>query len=167
MLLAQRIEVLSTKPWGDAQAALDALRVDVDHWQTQATALVAHASWASVDLKFPPLLDASRGQLLVVWDAFQAALNLAVAAAADASAPLPPVPVWADELRAARGVPAEAPAKALTYDDVKVPFLALVKKNRDLALATLKPFGLDSLKPAKPEQFAAILAALNNALAQP
>lgn len=61
---------------------------------------------------------------------------------------------------------AQEPAKALTYDDVKVPFLALVKKNRDLALATLKPFGLDSLKPAKPEQFAAILAALNNALAQ-
>ena len=60
---------------------------------------------------------------------------------------------------------AAEPAKALTYDDVKVPFLALVKKNRDLALATLKPFGLDSLKPAKPEQFAAILAALNNALA--
>ena len=61
---------------------------------------------------------------------------------------------------------AAAPAgKALTYDDVKVPFLALVKKNRDLALATLKPFGLDSLKPAKSEQFAAILAALNSALA--
>lgn len=60
---------------------------------------------------------------------------------------------------------ATQPAEALTYDDVKVPFLALVKKNRDLALATLKPFGLDSLKPAKPEQFAAILAALNNALA--
>ena len=111
VLLAQRIEVLSTKPWSDAQAALDALRTDVDHWQTQATALVAHASWASVDMKFPPLLDASRGQLLVVWDAFQAALGLAVAAAADASAPLPPVPVWADELRTARGVPAEAPAK--------------------------------------------------------
>ena len=111
VLLAQRIEVLSTKPWTDAQAALEALRADVEHWQTQAAALVAHASWVSVDLKFPPLLDASRGQLLVVWDAFQAALNLAVAAAADGSAPLPPVPVWADELRTARGVPVEAPAK--------------------------------------------------------
>jgi ATP-dependent RNA helicase SUPV3L1/SUV3 len=111
VLLAQRIEVLSTKPWADAQAALEALRVDVAHWQDQATALVAHASWPSVDLKFPPLLDASRGQLLVVWDAFGAALNLAVAAAADAAAPLPPVPVWADELRAARGLPAEPIAK--------------------------------------------------------
>ena len=111
VLLAQRIEVLSTKPWGDAQAALDALRTDVEHWQGQAAALVAHASWPSVDMKFPPLLDASRAQLLVVWDAFQAALAQTLAAAADANAPLPPVPVWADELRVARGIPAEAPAK--------------------------------------------------------
>ena len=111
VLLAQRIEVLSTKSWQDAQATLDALRVDVEQWQSQAAQLVADASWASVDAKFPPLLDASRGQLLVVWDAFQGALALAVAAAQDASAPLPPVPMWANELRAARGVPVEAPAK--------------------------------------------------------
>ena len=111
VLLAQRIEVLSTKSWQDAQAALDALRVDVEQWQSQAAQLVADTSWASVDMKFPPLLDASKGQLLVVWDAFQAALGLAVAAGQDASAPLPPVPVWADELRAARGVPVEAAPK--------------------------------------------------------
>jgi ATP-dependent RNA helicase SUPV3L1/SUV3 len=111
VLLAQRIEVLSTKPWRDAQAVWDALRVDVTHWQDQATALLADANWASVDAKFPPLLDASRGQLLVVWDAFQAALAQAVAAADDAAAPLPPVPMWANELRVARGVPIEAPAK--------------------------------------------------------
>ena len=109
VLLAQRIEVLSTKPWGDAQAALEALRTDVGAWQQQATTLVAHSSWASVDVKFPPLLDASRAQLLVVWDAFQDALQLAVVAAADPAAPLPPVPVWADEIRGERGVPAEAP----------------------------------------------------------
>lgn len=82
----------------------------------------------------------------------------------DAAAPAAPMKAPAAE-KAPTAAPAAAPAKALTYDDVKVPFLALVKKNRDLALATLKPFGLDSLKPAKPEQFAAILAALNNALA--
>jgi len=111
VLLAQRIEVLSTKAWGDAQAALDSLRVDVDHWQAQAAELVQNPSWPSVDTKFPPLLDASRGQLLVVWDAFQGALALAEAAAKDPNAPLPPVPVWADELRLARGVPAQTPAK--------------------------------------------------------
>ncbi len=111
VLLAQRIEVLSTKSWQDAQAALDALRVDVDQWQAQAAQLIADTSWASVDAKFPPLLDASHGQLLVVWEAFQGALALAVAAALDAAAPLPPVPMWANELRTARGVPIEAPAK--------------------------------------------------------
>ena len=111
VLLAQRIEVLSTKPWKDAEAALESLRADVEHWQTQATALVANTGWASVDMKFPPLLEASRVQLLVVWDAFQAAVGLAVAASNDPSAALPPVPVWADELRVARGVPADAPAK--------------------------------------------------------
>ena len=111
VLLAQRIEVLSTKSWQDAQAALDALRVDVEQWQAQAAQLAADSSWPSVDAKFPPLLDASRGQLLVVWEAFQGALALAMAAAQDAAAPLPPVPMWANELRTARGVPIEAPAK--------------------------------------------------------
>lgn len=112
VLLAQRIEVLSTKSWADAQASLEALRADVEHWQSQASALADDASWPSVDAKFPPLLDASRAQLLVVWDAFQAALGQAVAASQDPAAPLPPVPMWANELRVARGVPVETPAKA-------------------------------------------------------
>ena len=111
VLLAQRIEVLSTKPWKDAEQALESLRADVENWQAQATGLVANAGWPSVDLKFPPLLDASRAQLLVVWEAFVAAVGQALAASQDASAALPPVPVWADELRAARGVPLEAAAK--------------------------------------------------------
>ena len=102
VLLAQRIEVLSMKPWRDAQAVWDALRADVAHWQTQAEALLADANWSSVDAKFPPLLDASKAQLLVVWDAFQSALTQAVAASGDAAAPLPPVPLWANELRTAR-----------------------------------------------------------------
>ena len=111
VLLAQRIEVLSTKPLQDAQAAWESLKTDVAHWQTQAADLVSTPGWASVDMKFPPLLDASRGQLLVVWEAFQGALALAIAASQDPTAALPPVPVWADELRAARGVPAEVPPK--------------------------------------------------------
>ena len=111
VLLAQRIEVLSMKPWRDAQAVWDALRTDVAHWQAQAEALLADANWFSVDAKFPPLLDASKAQLLVVWDAFQGALAQAVAASTDAAALLPPVPLWANELRTARGVPVEAPAR--------------------------------------------------------
>jgi ATP-dependent RNA helicase SUPV3L1/SUV3 len=112
VLLAQRIEVLSTKSWQDAQAAAHALSKDVPDWQAQAEALLQDPNWASVDTRFPPLLEASRVQLQVVWDAFQGALAQAVAAAQDAAAPLPPVPVWADELRAARGVPVEAAPKA-------------------------------------------------------
>jgi len=106
VLIAQRIEVLSIKPWRDAQAVLETLSADVAHWQAQADELTQDANWASVDGKFPPLLDASRGQLLAVWEAFQGALALAVKAAEDATAPLPAVPVWADELRAGRGLPA-------------------------------------------------------------
>ncbi|KQR45772.1 DUF349 domain-containing protein [Acidovorax sp. Leaf160] len=112
VLLAQRIEVLSTKPWRDAQAALEVLRADVGRWQEQAETLTSDAAWPSVEARFPPLLDASRSQLLLVWDAFQPAVAQAAAAADDANAPLPPVPVWADELRVARGLPSEAAAAA-------------------------------------------------------
>ena len=112
VLLAQRIEVLSTKPWRDAHAALELLRADVARWQEQAQELTSDASWASVEARFPPLLDASRTQLLVVWEAFQPAVAQAAAAAEDTNAPLPPVPVWADELRTARGLPTEAGAAA-------------------------------------------------------
>lgn len=111
VLLAQRIEVLSTKPWRDAQSALEALGVDVGQWQTQAAQLATDSNWPSVDAKFPPLLDASSAQLLVVWDAFQGALAQAVAAAQDPTAELPPVPVWADELRLARGIAVETPPR--------------------------------------------------------
>ena len=114
VLLAQRFEVLSTKSWLDAQAAEEGLRGDVVHWKEQADAIAADANWNSLDARFAPQLDASKAQLLVVSDAFHGALAQAQAAAAEAAAPLPPVLVWADELRAARGeavAPKTAPAK--------------------------------------------------------
>jgi ATP-dependent RNA helicase SUPV3L1/SUV3 len=103
VLIAQRIEVLSTKPWREAQHSAQTLQTDVAQWQEQASGLAQDPQWASVDVKFPPMLDASRKQLQLVWDAFAGALAQAVAADADAQAPLPAVPVWADELRVARG----------------------------------------------------------------
>ena len=114
VLLAQRIEVLSTKPWRDAQAVSDALGTDVAQWQAQAVQLTSHASWGSTDLKFTPMLEASRAQLVVVWEAFQQALQQALAAAQDPAAALPAVSVWAEELRAERAAlqPAAKPAKA-------------------------------------------------------
>jgi hypothetical protein len=104
VLIAQRTEILSTKPWRDAQTVWETLRADVAHWQAQANEITADPIWASVDAKFPPLLEASRAQFLAMWEAFQGALSIAVAASEDPAAPLPAVPVWADELRAARGI---------------------------------------------------------------
>ena len=103
VLLAQRIEVLSTKSLKEAGAANELLQSDVAHWHQQAHAITEDASWQSVDLKFPPQLDASRHQLSSVWEAFEAALFQAKAARDDANEALPPVPVWAEEIRVARG----------------------------------------------------------------
>ena len=103
VLLAQRIEVLSTKSLKEAAAANDMLQSDVAHWHQQAHAIAEDPSWHSVDLKFPPQLDASRHQLSSVWEAFEAALFQAKAARDDANEALPPVPVWAEEIRVARG----------------------------------------------------------------
>ena len=108
LLLAQRIEVLSTKSWKDAKAVLEALGADVARWQEQAKELTGDASWSSVDGRFPPQLEAASAQLALVWEAFQSALAQTEAAAADEAAPLPTVPVWADEIRVARGLPPEA-----------------------------------------------------------
>ena len=112
VLLAQRIELLSTKSWKDAQAVADALAADVAHWQAQADTLERDANWPSVDAKFTPMVESARSQLVVVWEAFGAALAQAVAADGDAAAALPPVPMWAQELRAARGLPVEAEPRA-------------------------------------------------------
>lgn len=109
VLLAQRIEVLSTKPWQDALAQRDTIQADLDRWTAQAEALTSNAQWPSVDAKFAPALQTSAQQVRVVWEAFCAALALTEVAAADAAAPLPAVPAWADQIRTARGE-AVAPA---------------------------------------------------------
>jgi hypothetical protein len=115
VLLAQRIEVLSTKPWQDALAQREALQADLDRWVAQAQALAADAQWPSVDAKFASALQTSTQQVQAVWTAFGEALTLTEAAAADAAAPLPAVPAWSDQIRVARGevLPqAAAPVKA-------------------------------------------------------
>ncbi|MDP2408532.1 MAG: DUF349 domain-containing protein [Hydrogenophaga sp.] len=116
VLMAQRIEVMSTKPWREALQSAEALRADVAQWQQQASTLADDAQWPSVEPKFPPMLQASRSQLQLVWEAFEAALAQAVAADANPQAPLPAVPVWADELRAARGGDAAVPGEKAAHD---------------------------------------------------
>ena len=103
VLLAQRIEVQSTKPMAEAEAAQAALQADVAHWLSQAQALTQDAVWPSVDLKFPAQVETAQSQLQAVWDGFSAALQQGLLALADAQAALPSVPVWADEIRRARG----------------------------------------------------------------
>lgn len=134
VLLSQRIEVLSTKPWRDAQLAWETLKVDVQRWQDQAQLLVVDASWPSVEARFPPILESARSQMLLVWDAFEAALTQAVSAAEDASQPLPPVLVWADELRLARGDALPAPAKPQADPEQ----LALAKTAVETAIQVLE-----------------------------
>jgi hypothetical protein len=113
VLLAQRIEVLSTKPMAEAQIAMTGLNSDVDQWQAQAQQLTTNAVWPSVDAKFSAQLDTALSQLQAVWQGFSAALALAHLAKSDAAADLPSVPVWADEIRRLRGeVVAEVQASA-------------------------------------------------------
>lgn len=121
VLLAQRIEVLSTKPMAEAQAVLAALQADVSQWQDQATQLSANPVWPSVDLKFPAQLDAASGQLQAVWQGFSSALALAQQAQSDATAALPPVPVWADEIRRLRGEAVAETQAPATGEAVKEP----------------------------------------------
>ena len=102
VLLAQRVEVLSTKPWQDAQAQREALQADLDRWHAQAKSLTDDPQWSSVDAKFPPALQTSAQQLQAVWLAFGDALQLTEAAAADPQAPLPAVPAWAEQIRQVR-----------------------------------------------------------------
>ena len=144
VLLAQRIEVLSTKPMAEAHIALTGLQSDVDQWQAQAQHLTNNAVWPSVDAKFPAQLDAALNQLMAVWQGFSAALALAQQAQTDAAAPLPSVPVWADEIRRLRGgVAAEVLAPA----------------PKSVAVAQSAPSSPEA-KPAKPKIDAAQRQAL-------
>lgn len=108
VLLAQRIEVMSTKPLQDSTQVSGPLAADVAQWGEQAQKLATDPQWGSIDPRFAPMLETSRTQLNLVWQAFAAALQQAVAALADPAAALPTVPVWADEIRKHRGEPIPA-----------------------------------------------------------
>lgn len=114
VLLAQRIEVLSTKPISEAHQGYAGLQKDVDQWQSQAQSLMGHPLWPSVDLKYPGQLESAGKQMQAVWEGFAGALTLAQVAMADAHAALPPVPVWSDEIRRQRGELMQAPQAAPT-----------------------------------------------------
>lgn len=135
VLLAQRIEVLSTKPMAEAQMALTSLHSDVEQWQAQAQLLTTNAVWPSVDTKFPAQLDTASSQLQAVWQGFSAALVIAQQAQNDATAALPSVPVWADEIRRLRG-------------DVETEVIAPA---HNAVTGAQSPEAAKEVKPAKPK----------------
>ncbi len=158
LLLAQRIEVLSTKPWREAQSALDTLRADVEQWQAVAAQFAAEPAWDSLDPKFPNQLEASRSQLDLVWQAFCAALELAAVAAENPEAPLPAVPVWADEIRVGRGEP---PAAVATMDPAELARLqAAAAEAVGAAMAALQQNVAEGHSKTTPKLVAALRAAL-------
>ena len=164
LLLAQRIEVLSTKPWREAQAVLEALRADVTQWQAAADQFNADSAWNSLDPKFPKQLEASRHQLTLVWEAFCAALEQAAAAADNAEAPLPAVPVWADELRLARGEAPAAVAAVAAAVEIDPAQLALLQAKAaevvGAALSALQQNLAEGHNKATPKAVSALRTAL-------
>ena len=103
LLMAQRIEVLSTKTWSEALELQSALAHDIERFRSEWQSLGQDAHWQSVDPTYPLTLNESAQHIQLVWDAFSAALSQTQAAALDASLPLPGVPAWADQLRSLRG----------------------------------------------------------------
>ena len=57
--------------------------------------------------------------------------------------------------------PPAATSTSLSYDDIKTPFLELAKRDLAAAQALIAEFGFKTLKDAKPEQYAEILARLS------
>ena len=112
LLLAQRIEVLSTKSWTEAVESKPTLAADMQRFISEWHALLEDKHWQSVDPKYPVILNEGAQHIQVVWEAFSAALEQTQAAANDAQLPLPGVPAWADQLRVLRGetVKSSAPA---------------------------------------------------------
>ena len=102
VLLGQRTEVMSTRLLTEAQAQLPILDLDMTRWQQQCSDLMRDPDWPSVDLKYQPALQTSAQQLQAVFGAFGAALSQSLAAANDASLPLPEISAWADQIRQQR-----------------------------------------------------------------
>ncbi len=104
VLMAQRIEVLSTKPWREAFDLKDTLNRDVQAWVAVRDQIFGDEQWSSVDLKHAPALTNSGQQMQALWDAFSAALEQAQKSSGSKEEALPQVPAWAEEIKAQRGL---------------------------------------------------------------
>jgi hypothetical protein len=102
-LFAQRLDTLSTKPLAEVLAQRETLLRDAGDWKSKSQDLMGRPEWLDIDAKLPAQLQTAENQLFAIWGAFSSVMDIAEAAKADGDAPLPSIPVWADELRAARG----------------------------------------------------------------
>lgn len=99
ILLAQRIDTLSTKSWEQAQAQADSLKHDVAQWQQKTQSIETAKEIASVEQRYTEALASASKHLNLVWQAFVAALEMGQQAVQDASLPLPGVGSWAADIR--------------------------------------------------------------------
>ena len=104
VMMAQRIEVLSTKPWREAFELKDTLSRDVQAWVVARDQIFGDDHWLSVDLKHGPALTNSGQQMQALWAAFNDALTQAQLSSESKEASLPQVPAWAEEIKAQRGM---------------------------------------------------------------
>jgi ATP-dependent RNA helicase SUPV3L1/SUV3 len=103
VMMAQRIEVLSTKPWREAFDVKESLSKDVQAWVMLKEDLFSDVHWPSVDLKYAPALSSSGEQMQALWSAFSDALAQAEKASQSKDEALPQVPAWAEEIKSQRG----------------------------------------------------------------
>lgn len=162
VLLAQRIEVLSTKPLAEAHYGRAGLHNDVGQWQAQAQGLMSHPLWPSVEPKYPGQLDTAGKQMQAVWDGFSAALSTADAALSDAQAALPPVPVWADEIRRQRGEAVQAPLAT-----GQVQAVEMVEKVEKIAKPKVDPTQRQALREQANQAVTPLLEALEKHITDP
>jgi hypothetical protein len=113
VMMAQRIEVLSTKPWREAFELKDALSRDVQAWVLARDQIFGDDHWLSVDLKHGPALTNSGQQMQALWDAFNDALTQAHLSSESKEAALPQVPAWAEEIKAQRNAGAPVAASSI------------------------------------------------------
>jgi len=122
VMMAQRIEVLSTKPWREAFELQESLSKDVQAWVSAKEQITGDEHWASVDLKHAPALSSSGEQMQALWSAFSDALTQAQKSSASADEALPQVPAWAEEIKAQRGMgeaPVASPSKPKVDPELK------------------------------------------------
>lgn len=102
-LFAQRLDTLSTKPLAEVLAQRETLVRDASDWKSKSQKLMVRPEWKDIDAKLPSQLQTAENQLYAIWGAFLSVMDIAEAAKVDGDAPLPSIPVWADEIRTARG----------------------------------------------------------------